>query len=104
MLEVSPEGTAGDELRANSKTFLMENLESSLQSGDIEVQERSSVIMQVIRYMAKVEGKGGSVLQELKGLFEGELNPVAPTAQEKVQTCCYSCLCVNCFIKVSIRV
>ena len=84
MLEVAPKGEAGDELRANSRTFLMENLETSLHNGDIEVQERASVILQVIRYMAKVEGKGGSVLHELKGLMEGELNPVAPIAQEKV--------------------
>ena len=87
---MSPEGTAGDELRANSKTFLMENLESSLQSGEIEVQERASVILQVIRYMAKVEGKGGSVVQELKLLFEGELNPVASIAQDKVLPYFYS--------------
>ena len=41
-------------------------------------------IIQLMKYIVKLQEKGASVATELKSLFAGELNPVAPKAQKKV--------------------
>ncbi len=37
-----------------------------------------------MKYIVKLQSKGAAVGDELQGLFDGELNPVAPKAQRKV--------------------
>lgn len=49
-------------------------------SGDLEVQERSSSALVLLECLKENPG----LAQELMETFEGELNPVAPKAQRKV--------------------
>jgi hypothetical protein len=49
-------------------------------SGDLEVQERSSSALVLLECLKENPG----LAQELIETFEGELNPVAPKAQRKV--------------------
>ena len=62
----------------------MEKLPVFILSGDLEVQERACCILQLMKYIVKLQGKGASVAGELLALFAGELNPVASKAQKKV--------------------
>ncbi|XP_032234708.1 AP-3 complex subunit delta-1 isoform X2 [Nematostella vectensis] len=55
-----------------------------VQSSDLEVQERASCILQLIKYVLKLQGKGVHCGDEVNLLFDGELNPVASKAQKKV--------------------
>ncbi|XP_065844476.1 AP-3 complex subunit delta-1-like [Oscarella lobularis] len=64
--------------------LLLEKLPLFLNSPDLEVQERASCVLQILKYMPKMKEKGAEVAEELAELFEGELNPVAPKAQKKV--------------------
>ena len=41
-------------------------------------------IVQIVKYVVKLEEKGAAVADEVEGLYAGELNPVAPKAQRKV--------------------
>lgn len=58
-------------------------------SGDLEVQERASAALQLISYINKELENGDiddvPVCTQVAYLFSGELNPVAPKAQRKVQ-------------------
>jgi AP-3 complex subunit delta-1 len=56
-------------------------------SSELEVQERASCALQIVRYVQKqlAKGQASGLGTELAVLFEGELNPVAPKAQRKVQ-------------------
>ena len=65
---------------------LMLRLEVLVGSEALEVQERSSTGLHLLRYVAKQREKGEaeSVKAELETFFAGELNPVAPKAQKKV--------------------
>jgi len=56
-------------------------------SGDLEVQERASAALQLISYIHKeLENDDiGDIYMQVAYLFSGELNPVAPKAQRKVQ-------------------
>lgn len=54
-------------------------------SADLEVQERASCALQLIKFLQKQHGKGEKMAEEIVALFVGELNPVAPKAQKKVQ-------------------
>lgn len=49
-------------------------------SGDLEVQERSSSALVLLECLKENPG----LAQELMETFDGELNPVAPKAQRKV--------------------
>ncbi|XP_053682743.1 AP-3 complex subunit delta [Sabethes cyaneus] len=94
-------------------TMLLEGLTVYLSSGDIEVQERASSGFMIIQMLKdRLNGKAGSeilpdigatveevevlgkpsippdvaqLIRELRELFVGDLNPVAPKAQQKVQ-------------------
>ncbi|MGH0173826.1 UNVERIFIED_CONTAM: hypothetical protein FKN15_066687 [Acipenser sinensis] len=44
----------------------------------------ASCILQLIKYIQKLQAKEVSVSEEVSALFSGELNPVAPKAQKKV--------------------
>ncbi|KAJ7395577.1 AP-3 complex subunit delta-1 [Pitangus sulphuratus] len=76
---------AGDREAAQEITQLMiERLPQFVQSADLEVQERASCILQLIKYIQKLQAKEVPVAEEVIALFAGELNPVAPKAQKKV--------------------
>lgn len=64
-----------------------DKLAQYVSSGDLEVQERASAALQLISYIHKEleNGNNDDVCIQLAYLFSGELNPVAPKAQRKVQ-------------------
>nr|XP_039258298.1 AP-3 complex subunit delta-1-like isoform X2 [Styela clava] len=64
--------------------LVMGKLPAFVQSGDLEVQERASCILSMMKYASKAQGKGSKVAGDFNDLFKGELNPVAPKAQKKV--------------------
>ena len=41
-------------------------------------------MLQLMKYIQRIQDKGASVSEELGNLFLGDLNPVAPKAQRKV--------------------
>ncbi|XP_044854942.1 AP-3 complex subunit delta-1 isoform X3 [Mauremys mutica] len=75
----------GEKEAAQEITQLMiDRLPQFVQSADLEVQERASCILQLIKYIQKLQIKEVPVAEEVIALFAGELNPVAPKAQKKV--------------------
>ncbi|XP_053559053.1 AP-3 complex subunit delta-1 isoform X2 [Bombina bombina] len=75
----------GDKAAAQEITQLMiDRLPQFVQSADLEVQERASCILHLIKYIQKLQSKEVLVAEEVMALFAGELNPVAPKAQKKV--------------------
>ncbi|XP_047386131.1 AP-3 complex subunit delta-1 [Sciurus carolinensis] len=76
---------AGETEAAQEVTQVMvERLPQFVQSADLEVQERASCILQLVKHVQKLQAKAVPVAEELSALFAGELNPVAPKAQKKV--------------------
>ncbi|XP_063085008.1 AP-3 complex subunit delta-1 isoform X1 [Cavia porcellus] len=76
---------AGEAEAAQEVTqLLVERLPQFVQSADLEVQERASCILQLVKHVQKLQAKGVPVAEEVSALFAGELNPVAPKAQKKV--------------------
>nr|XP_056700594.1 AP-3 complex subunit delta-1 [Euleptes europaea] len=76
---------AGEKEEAQEATQMMvERLPQFVQSADLEVQERASCILQLMKYIHKLQLKEVPVAEEVTALFAGELNPVAPKAQKKV--------------------
>ncbi|XP_005107703.1 AP-3 complex subunit delta-1 isoform X2 [Aplysia californica] len=73
-----------DGVKAEVHALLQEKLPVFVQSGDLEVQERACSILQIVKYIVKLEEKGAAVADEVEGLYAGELNPVASKAQKKV--------------------
>ncbi|CAF1176469.1 unnamed protein product [Rotaria sordida] len=55
-----------------------------LSSGDVEAQERASVILHILKTILKLIEKSEFNINELSALFDGVLNPVAAKAQRKV--------------------
>ena len=41
-------------------------------------------MVQLVKYVLKLQDKGASLGEEVEALFAGDLNPVAPKAQKKV--------------------
>ncbi len=78
----SPQGTS--EALEEVGAMLVERLPIFIQSGDLEVQERACCILQLMKYIVKLQGKGAAVADELVSLFAGDLKPVASNAQKKV--------------------
>ncbi|XP_071954379.1 AP-3 complex subunit delta-1-like isoform X2 [Antedon mediterranea] len=64
--------------------LLLDKLPVFSESADLEVQERACTILQLLKYVKKIQEKEVSVGDELAALFVDELNPVAPKAQKKV--------------------
>lgn len=64
-----------------------DKLAQYVSSGDLEVQERASSALQLISYIHKEleYGDVNEICTQVAYLFSGELNPVAPKAQRKVQ-------------------
>ncbi|CAF4069496.1 unnamed protein product [Rotaria sp. Silwood2] len=55
-----------------------------LSSGDVEAQERASIILNILKSVLKLIEKHEFNVNELSALFDGVLNPVAAKAQRKV--------------------
>ena len=53
-------------------------------SGDIEVQERATCLLQLAQCLRKAINNEEKLSPELESLLAGEMNPVAPKAQKKV--------------------
>jgi len=68
-------------------SMVAEKLPSFVASSELEVQERASCALQLIKYVQKqmAKGQAAGLGAEIVSLFDGELNPVAPKAQKKVQ-------------------
>ncbi|XP_042833563.1 AP-3 complex subunit delta-1 isoform X1 [Panthera tigris] len=64
--------------------LMVERLPQFVQSADLEVQERASCVLQLVKHIQKLQAKDVPVAEEVSALFAGELNPVAPKAQKKV--------------------
>lgn len=61
-------------------------------SGDLEVQERASAALQLVSAVTSQLSEHSNdpdsaqlIIQSVSVLFTGEMNPVAPKAQKKVQ-------------------
>ena len=65
-------------------SVLLERLTPFMQSADLEVQERASCAVHILRVVSKLQDSDKEIVKELMQLFQGELNPVAPKAQKKV--------------------
>ena len=52
-------------------------------SSDLEVQERASTSLQILKYVQKSRDKGEESYEEMKTFFAGELNPVGPKARDE---------------------
>ncbi|XP_048107635.1 AP-3 complex subunit delta-1 isoform X4 [Alosa alosa] len=78
--ESTPDTTAAQE----TSQLMIDRLPLFVQSANLEVQERASCILQLVKYIQKLQQKEVEVAEEVTALFAGELNPVAPKAQKKV--------------------
>uniref|UniRef100_A0A8C5SS45 AP-3 complex subunit delta-1 n=1 Tax=Laticauda laticaudata TaxID=8630 RepID=A0A8C5SS45_LATLA len=72
------------EVAQEATQMMIDRLPQFVQSADLEVQERASCILQLMKYIQKLQIKEVPVAEEVTALFAGELNPVAPKAQKKV--------------------
>ncbi|KAJ8378563.1 hypothetical protein AAFF_G00238680 [Aldrovandia affinis] len=75
---------ASSETAQEISQLLIDRLPLFVQSADLEVQERASCVLQLVKYIQKLRLKEVQVGEEVTALFSGELNPVAPKAQKKV--------------------
>uniref|UniRef100_A0A8K9X2T1 AP-3 complex subunit delta-1 n=1 Tax=Oncorhynchus mykiss TaxID=8022 RepID=A0A8K9X2T1_ONCMY len=81
----SQEGAPADsKVAQETSQLLIDRLPVFVQSDNLEVQERASCILQLVKYIQKLQQKDVEVAEEVTALFAGELNPVAPKAQKKV--------------------
>uniref|UniRef100_A0A4W5MVR4 AP-3 complex subunit delta n=1 Tax=Hucho hucho TaxID=62062 RepID=A0A4W5MVR4_9TELE len=79
------EGAPADsKVAQETSQLLIDRLPVFVQSANLEVQERASCILQLVKYIQKLQQKDVEVAEEVTALFAGELNPVAPKAQKKV--------------------
>merc|ERR1719516_194681 len=65
---------------------MIRKLETLVTSSDLEVQERASTSLQILKYVVRQREKGETegFVDEIKTFYAGELNPVGPKAQKKV--------------------
>ncbi|XP_062419375.1 AP-3 complex subunit delta-1 isoform X4 [Pungitius pungitius] len=80
----SQEGNTDSTAAQETSQLMIERLPLFVQSANLEVQERASCILQLVKYIQKLQQKDVEVAEEVIALFAGELNPVAPKAQKKV--------------------
>ncbi|XP_040317575.1 AP-3 complex subunit delta-1 isoform X2 [Herpailurus yagouaroundi] len=78
------EQAAEPEAAQDVTQLMVERLPQFVQSADLEVQERASCVLQLVKHIQKLQAKDVPVAEEVSALFAGELNPVAPKAQKKV--------------------
>ncbi|XP_075879083.1 AP-3 complex subunit delta-1 isoform X6 [Nelusetta ayraudi] len=80
----SQEGNTNSTAAQETSQLMIDRLPVFVQSANLEVQERASCILQLVKYIQKLQQKDVEVAEEVSALFAGELNPVAPKAQKKV--------------------
>uniref|UniRef100_H3DDE2 AP-3 complex subunit delta-1 n=1 Tax=Tetraodon nigroviridis TaxID=99883 RepID=H3DDE2_TETNG len=80
----SQEGNTESAAAQETSQLMIDRLPLFVQSANLEVQERASCILQLVKYIQKLQQKDVEVAEEVGALFAGELNPVAPKAQKKV--------------------
>uniref|UniRef100_A0A7N6BN43 AP-3 complex subunit delta-1 n=1 Tax=Anabas testudineus TaxID=64144 RepID=A0A7N6BN43_ANATE len=80
----SQEGNTDSTAAQETIQLMIDRLPLFVQSANLEVQERASCILQLVKYIQKLQQKDVEVAEEVSALFAGELNPVAPKAQKKV--------------------
>uniref|UniRef100_A0A3Q3BSY7 AP-3 complex subunit delta-1 n=1 Tax=Kryptolebias marmoratus TaxID=37003 RepID=A0A3Q3BSY7_KRYMA len=80
----SQEGDTDSTTTQEASQLMIDRLPLFVQSANLEVQERASCILQLVKYIQKLQQKDVEVAEEVCALFAGELNPVAPKAQKKV--------------------
>ncbi|KAK0132066.1 AP-3 complex subunit delta-1 [Merluccius polli] len=80
----SQEGNTDRTTAQETSQLMIDRLPLFVQSANLEVQERASCILQLVKYIQKLQQKDVEVAEEVNALFAGELNPVAPKAQKKV--------------------
>uniref|UniRef100_A0AAV2L070 AP-3 complex subunit delta-1 n=1 Tax=Knipowitschia caucasica TaxID=637954 RepID=A0AAV2L070_KNICA len=80
----SQEGNTESTATQENIQLMIDRLPLFVQSANLEVQERASCILQLVKYIQKLQQKDVEVAEEVGALFAGELNPVAPKAQKKV--------------------
>lgn len=80
----SQEGNTDSTAAQETSQLMIDRLPLFVQSANLEVQERASCILQLVKYIQKLQQKDVEVAEEVNALFAGELNPVAPKAQKKV--------------------
>ncbi|KAM8890493.1 AP-3 complex subunit delta-1 isoform 2-T2 [Synchiropus picturatus] len=80
----SEEGNTDSTTPQETSQLMIDRLPLFVQSANLEVQERASCILQLVKYIQKLQQKDVEVAEEVTALFAGELNPVAPKAQKKV--------------------
>ncbi|MEQ2279545.1 AP-3 complex subunit delta-1, partial [Ameca splendens] len=78
------EGNTDSTAAQDANQLFIDRLPLFVQSANLEVQERASCILQLVKYIQKLQQKDVEVAEEVSALFAGELNPVAPKAQKKV--------------------
>uniref|UniRef100_A0A8C4DI42 AP-3 complex subunit delta n=1 Tax=Dicentrarchus labrax TaxID=13489 RepID=A0A8C4DI42_DICLA len=78
------EGNTDSTAAQETSQLMIDRLPLFVQSANLEVQERASCILQLVKYIQKLQQKDVEVAEEVCALFAGELNPVAPKAQKKV--------------------
>uniref|UniRef100_A0A671S9Y2 AP-3 complex subunit delta-1 n=1 Tax=Sinocyclocheilus anshuiensis TaxID=1608454 RepID=A0A671S9Y2_9TELE len=78
------DGETESQAAQETSQLLIDRLPLFVQSANLEVQERASCILQLVKYIQKLQQKNVEVAEEVTALFAGELNPVAPKAQKKV--------------------
>ncbi|XP_054902454.1 AP-3 complex subunit delta-1 isoform X5 [Poeciliopsis prolifica] len=78
------EGNTDSTAAQEASQLMIDRLPLFVQSANLEVQERASCILQLVKYIQKLQQKDVEVAEEVNALFAGELNPVAPKAQKKV--------------------
>ncbi|XP_014242157.1 AP-3 complex subunit delta-1 [Cimex lectularius] len=67
-------------------SMVIEKLPQFVSSGDLEVQERACSALELVKFVkASLEKGETKVVHAVNDLFVGEMNPVAPKAQRKVQ-------------------
>ncbi|TKS74721.1 AP-3 complex subunit delta-1 [Collichthys lucidus] len=80
----SQEGNTDSTAAQETSQLMIDRLPLFVQSANLEVQERASCILQLVKYIQKLQQKDVEIAEEVSALFAGELNPVAPKAQKKV--------------------
>ncbi|XP_049572781.1 AP-3 complex subunit delta-1 isoform X6 [Syngnathus scovelli] len=83
VLQSQKDNTDGTTVQETNQ-LMIDRLPLFVQSANLEVQERASCILQLVKYIQKLQQKEVEVEEEVIALFAGELNPVAPKAQKKV--------------------
>ncbi|KAM9797241.1 AP-3 complex subunit delta-1 isoform X2 [Syngnathus typhle] len=83
VLQSQKDNTDGTTVQETNQ-LMIDRLPLFVQSANLEVQERASCILQLVKYIQKLQQKEVEVAEEVIALFAGELNPVAPKAQKKV--------------------